>query len=374
MRLPRSTYVSTSAALITALLLADSSSASAAWTARDAGTAASRAAVLPAAPVPTAVAATSTVKVDWAAMTFASGMPVNGYRITRTNTATGKSFASANGCSGLVSRNTCTETGVPDGRWTYGVVAVVGTNWVSAAGVSAAVLVSTTPGTVGVTFPSAGKNSDAAAWNGSGCPVPGFCGTATAAGGTTLVTVEVSVLQGTGASGRWWNPVTRAFDSTGEIRFPVTSGLERWSVAFPFTNFTAAGNYELNAYATDDARTVVKVNQKFGITRPGRTLLAVAPSPAVAAPEPTASATPAPTGTVAPTPTGTATPTPSGTVVPTPTVTATPAPAVTATSTPSPTIPGTASPGSSATPTPSPTASASGATPTPGTSAGQPLM
>jgi hypothetical protein len=78
---------------------------------------------------PTAVSAASAVTVNWAAATLADGSPVTGYLITRYDAATLAVQAVAAGCAGRITTTTCTETGLPDGRWDYTVTPAIGAHW-----------------------------------------------------------------------------------------------------------------------------------------------------------------------------------------------------------------------------------------------------
>lgn len=93
---------------------------------------------------PTAsVAAQHDVAVDWPDATLADGTPVSGYVVTRTS-ATGASVQATGECAGLVTASACTEAGVPDGRWTYSVVARYATSWTGPASAASAVVVADT--------------------------------------------------------------------------------------------------------------------------------------------------------------------------------------------------------------------------------------
>lgn len=93
---------------------------------------------------PTAsVAAQHDVAVDWPDATLADGTPVSGYVVTRTS-ATGGSVQATGECAGLVTASACTEAGVPDGRWTYSVVARYATSWAGPASAASAVVVADT--------------------------------------------------------------------------------------------------------------------------------------------------------------------------------------------------------------------------------------
>ena len=79
---------------------------------------------------PTAVATATTVTASWSASTLASGDPVAGYLIRRYDAATSTAQTVGAGCAGLITATTCTETGLPDGRWRYSVTPVIGSHWV----------------------------------------------------------------------------------------------------------------------------------------------------------------------------------------------------------------------------------------------------
>jgi hypothetical protein len=115
------------AALTVALLSATPAPALAAWTAStgDAEVTA-RASVVPVLRAPVVVVAGPAVTVEWRRTTFPA---VRGYRVTRVDARTGETVNARNGCSGLLTEPVCVELGVPDGRWTYAVEAVVGANW-----------------------------------------------------------------------------------------------------------------------------------------------------------------------------------------------------------------------------------------------------
>ena len=167
------------------------------------------AAKLPSGGQPTAAATGSSVAVSWPALRIAPGTPVRGYQLFRYDAAAGTSTAAGGTCATVGAGTSCTDTAVPDGSWEYGVRAVFA-SWTGRVGThSTPVSISTTPAAATVTFPAAGKKYNDARW-GTGCLAPGFCGTAVAAGGSTLREVQVSVRQ---CSGNYWNPFTRAFTS-----------------------------------------------------------------------------------------------------------------------------------------------------------------
>jgi hypothetical protein len=249
MRLP---YALSAATVAAAPVLATSLPADASWkAASSAGNAKGKATTLPTGSTPSTSVSGSTVTPAWSALTVATGVAVRGYRVTRYNASTGDSANPGGTCAAVVTTTSCQDTSVPDGRWKYAVQAVHGTNWVGTTGSqSASVLVSTVPGTAGVTFPVGGtKYNNANQWNVC-TPNPGFCGTASAAGGTALTAVRVSLRKGTG---NYWNPATAQFDSSTELLFAVTSGLSSWKVTFAFTSLPNNSTLTLRAVTTDDA-------------------------------------------------------------------------------------------------------------------------
>lgn len=128
--------------LVVATLLSTPSAAQAAWSVTTEDRVAVRAVVLPPMGDPGAVVRGSRVTVDWPVSSFGR---VRGYRVERTNQATGRSVEATGQCAGLITATRCVEADVPDGRWRYSVVAVVGTAWTSEPGVGEAVPVWTRP-------------------------------------------------------------------------------------------------------------------------------------------------------------------------------------------------------------------------------------
>jgi hypothetical protein len=59
------------------------------------------------------------VTVTWSAATFASGVPVEAYEVTRSEQGTGVSADVGSACSGTVKTVSCLERGVPAGSWEY---------------------------------------------------------------------------------------------------------------------------------------------------------------------------------------------------------------------------------------------------------------
>lgn len=121
-----------SAGLAMAALLAMPSPAQAAWDAEADASAGAVATRMPTGLFPASRAHGSAVTVDWSAVDIAPGVPVRGYRIVRTNGATGRTTAAGGACSGVVTRTRCVESGAPAGNWKYGVSALLGDNWSSA--------------------------------------------------------------------------------------------------------------------------------------------------------------------------------------------------------------------------------------------------
>ena len=109
--------------------------AGASWIANSAagGHGAATAAIVEQGAAPTAVAATNAVTVSWAATTLSSGDPVAGYLVTRYDATTLTAQTTTAGCAGRISALTCTEVGLPDGRWVYTVTPAIGTHWTGAA-------------------------------------------------------------------------------------------------------------------------------------------------------------------------------------------------------------------------------------------------
>nr|WP_221376924.1 hypothetical protein [Actinoplanes polyasparticus] len=135
-----------------AMILVASPAASASWGATAGGAATARAGAVPAVGAPVVETHGSSVTVDWRE----SPIPVRGYRLSRINAATGATVTVERGCSGVLTDTSCTEGGVPAGRWAYAVVALVGNDWRSVPGPA-------TPVTVGkpdaVTAPSISPTS-----------------------------------------------------------------------------------------------------------------------------------------------------------------------------------------------------------------------
>ncbi len=78
---------------------------------------------------PTASAVGTTVTVNWAASTLATGQAVSGYIVKRYDVATLTSQTITSACTGTITATTCTESAVPNGQWVYSVTPKVATNW-----------------------------------------------------------------------------------------------------------------------------------------------------------------------------------------------------------------------------------------------------
>ena len=120
------------AVIATVALLGPTTIAAAAWSTGGTGAGTGRAFTMPAGTTPTAVVSGTSVTVSWTASTFPDGTPVEGYRVTRSNGATGAPATIGRSCSIEITTTSCTESGVPAGLWVYAVVPVEA-SWVGAA-------------------------------------------------------------------------------------------------------------------------------------------------------------------------------------------------------------------------------------------------
>ncbi len=136
-------------------------------------------------------------------------------------------------------------TGLTAGSHTFSVRAVSSDGGTTAAA-SSTWLVDLTAPSSAVTFPATGSSSNNTRWA-TGCATAGLCGTAADTGGAGVKQVQVSIQQG---SGNYWNGTS--FASATEVKQTAT-GTTSWNLAFPATNFPAAGTYTIRAYATDNA-------------------------------------------------------------------------------------------------------------------------
>ncbi|WP_186329276.1 LamG domain-containing protein [Agrococcus jejuensis] len=135
-------------ALVAALvgtLVMPSPSSEAFWSARTTGgSSAAQATTVQRVGTPTATVATQNdVTVSWSATTLSDGTAVSGYTVARTD-GSGTTVAATGSCGGTVVATSCTEADVPDGRWTYTVVARFAASWVGPASAASATVVADT--------------------------------------------------------------------------------------------------------------------------------------------------------------------------------------------------------------------------------------
>ena len=114
------------------MLTLNSAVAWASWSAGSApgGSGAFAATTVGAGGTPAASATVSDVSITWPAAHLATDDAVSGYRVARYTADTNHTEQTVTGsCAGLVTATSCTETGLPDGRWVYTVTPLVGTFW-----------------------------------------------------------------------------------------------------------------------------------------------------------------------------------------------------------------------------------------------------
>lgn len=102
------------------------------WTGFDTalhGTGASGAATISQGSSPTADSHGSYVVVDWGASSLNSGQAIDGYIVQRYDAVTDEPQTMLSGCTGTITATTCTELGLPEGRWKYTVTPVLADNW-----------------------------------------------------------------------------------------------------------------------------------------------------------------------------------------------------------------------------------------------------
>ncbi|GAA4684253.1 hypothetical protein GCM10025780_32700 [Frondihabitans cladoniiphilus] len=93
---------------------------------------------------PTATVSQASISVSWSAATASTGSAATGYTVVRYD-SNGVAQTPLASCAGTVAATSCTETGVPDGSWSYTVTPRY-QNWVGTEGPkSTAVRVDTTP-------------------------------------------------------------------------------------------------------------------------------------------------------------------------------------------------------------------------------------
>ena len=257
-------------------------SALAFWSASGVGAGSASAATFSA---PTGVSATSTagtgqVRVTWTAPT--GGAAPQGYRVVRAPSAGGTtSPACGTSATSLVTSTSCTDSSVPDGSWTYTVVAVLG-NWTASSAPSSAVPVSNTVGSSTTVASSANPSV-------TGQKVTY---TATVSAGTAVPTGPVTFKDGGVAitcSGG-----SQSLDSSGKATCDVT--------------YTSAGSHTVTAsYAgagVVTGSTSDPLSQRVD-KAPTTTSLSSSTNPSTTGQTVTFTATVAPTGSGAGVPTGT---------------------------------------------------------------------
>jgi len=98
--------------------------ASASWSASASGAGASASFWMPAGTTPVATASGRDVAVSWPASTFPNTDPVDAYVLARYDVLTGVPQVVGGTCGGLVTSESCAETGLAPGQWSYTVTPV----------------------------------------------------------------------------------------------------------------------------------------------------------------------------------------------------------------------------------------------------------
>jgi hypothetical protein len=91
----------------------------ASWSVAGDGAGGGGAYIMPTGTAPAGRSGSTTVAISWAPATLPGGQAVAGYVIHRYNATTGIAATVQGGCSGVVATPSCSETGVPAGRWVY---------------------------------------------------------------------------------------------------------------------------------------------------------------------------------------------------------------------------------------------------------------
>lgn len=100
-----------------------------------------------------------------------------------------------------------------------------------------------------ITFPVPGGTYGAGNYApGCGTTAGDMCGTASASGGATVSSVQISVQRA--STGLYWNGALSGFNSATPVWFTAT-GMTSWSYAFGVPDFPSDGDYTLRARATD---------------------------------------------------------------------------------------------------------------------------
>ena len=114
---------------------------------------------------PTATSERSSVTLTWSPGTLADGTPVTGYVVRRRGEATGAVTAAGTGCTGVLTATTCTESGVPDGSWSYSVTPRFATSWTGPASPWSAPLTVDASGPTGGSVSATALTGTGARWS-----------------------------------------------------------------------------------------------------------------------------------------------------------------------------------------------------------------
>jgi hypothetical protein len=268
-RLPRFVAPALALVLSLAVTMIDVPRAEALWSASTApgglGEAAARSMTPGQQPLAVTRPSTSdTVEVSWASST---GSPVEGYELRVYDAVTDELRVVGGTCAGLVIVTACTDSGVPDGQWSY-TVTPRRAGWSgSESARSAATWVDTVAPTVEFVFPEPGGIYNEASWDG-GCPSPGACGSGDDVG-SGLVSGGVTARQV--STGLYWDGA--AFASSVEVL--LVPGVTGWD--FPISNFPVDGVFTMEAMATDAVGNTTFESATFSIDREGPAVPAAFP-------------------------------------------------------------------------------------------------
>jgi hypothetical protein len=190
----------------------------------------------------------NTVVVSFAQVSTATGhvgIPAAYYSLRRYPAAGGAGVSVTATCSGT-GTITCNELSVPDGKWRYTDTPTYGTNWLGTESAeSPAVTVDTTPPAVGVTFPAASGEYNAASWN----AMTGISGTASDATSGIPGASSINLVITRSSNGYTWNG--SAFTAGSNSVDPTAFAAGTWTYTFPAANFPADGSYTVGVSATD---------------------------------------------------------------------------------------------------------------------------
>jgi hypothetical protein len=183
----------------------------------------------------------NTVVITFAEVATTSGaveIPAADY-ILKSYPAGGSSPTTVTGsCSGT-GTITCTVSSVPDGSWQYTDTPTYATNWVGIESARSNIVTVNVPPTVVITYPVNGTEYGAD-WTGT------ITGTATAAAGTAISGVQVSIKDT--KTDKWWNGT--GF-SSGTQTFVAATGDSTWFLTFPASDLTPCDTYSVIGQATD---------------------------------------------------------------------------------------------------------------------------